>query len=51
MLMQVFNRGGFSSGHLANEYNTDLVYPKNQTIEDYIWDVYKNLIQIKVIFN
>lgn len=28
MLMQVFNRGGFSSGHLANEYNTDLVYPK-----------------------
>lgn len=28
MLMQVFNRGGFSSGHIANEYNTDLVYPK-----------------------
>lgn len=27
-LMQVFNRGGFSTGHLADEYNTDLVYPK-----------------------
>ena len=26
ILMQVFNRGGFSSGHLENEYNTDLVY-------------------------
>lgn len=28
LLMQVFNRGGFSSGHLANEYNPDLIYPK-----------------------
>lgn len=27
-LMQVFNRGGFSSGHLADEYNNELVYPK-----------------------
>ena len=25
-LMQVFNRGGFSTGHLADEYNNDLVY-------------------------
>ena len=25
-LMQVFNRGGFSTGHLASEYNTNLVY-------------------------
>lgn len=28
ILMQVFNRGGFSSGHLENEYNRDLVYSK-----------------------
>lgn len=28
LLMQVFNRGGFSSGHLANEYNPDLIYQK-----------------------
>lgn len=28
ILMQVFNRGGFSSGHLENEYNADLVYSK-----------------------
>ena len=28
VLMQVFNRGGFSSGHLENEYNQNLVYPK-----------------------
>ena len=27
-LMQVFNRGGFSSGHLTDEYNNELVYPK-----------------------
>ena len=27
-LMQVFNRGGFSTGHLANTPNKDLVYPK-----------------------
>ena len=27
-LMQVFNRGGFSSGHLTDEYNSELVYPK-----------------------
>lgn len=27
-LMQVFNRGGFSTGHLTDEYNTELVYPK-----------------------
>jgi len=27
-LMQVFNRGGFSSGHLTDEYNCELVYPK-----------------------
>ena len=26
ILMQVFNRGGFSSGHLENEYNKDLVF-------------------------
>lgn len=26
-LMQVFNRGGFSSGHLTDEYNSELVYP------------------------
>ena len=26
ILMQAFNRGGFSSGHLADEYNSDLVY-------------------------
>lgn len=29
-LMQVFNRGGFSCGHLSNEPNTDLVYSKKQ---------------------
>lgn len=28
MLMQVFNRGGFSSGHLEDEYNKELIYPK-----------------------
>lgn len=28
VLMQVFNRGGFSSGHLENEYTKDLVYPE-----------------------
>lgn len=28
VLMQVFNRGGFSSGHLTDEYNSELVYPK-----------------------
>ncbi|MBO5349204.1 MAG: U32 family peptidase [Clostridia bacterium] len=28
LLMQVFNRGGFSSGHLESEYNQNLVYPK-----------------------
>lgn len=27
-LMQVFNRGGFSSGHLTDEYNRELVYSK-----------------------
>ncbi|MBP3708160.1 MAG: U32 family peptidase [Clostridia bacterium] len=27
-LMQVFNRGGFSSGHLTDEYNNELVYSK-----------------------
>ena len=27
-LMQVFNRGGFSTGHLTTEYNSNLVYPK-----------------------
>ena len=26
-LLQVFNRGGFSSGHLNNEANKDLIYP------------------------
>lgn len=26
ILMQVFNRGGFSTGHLADEYNNDLIY-------------------------
>lgn len=26
VLMQVFNRGGFSSGHLQDEYNNELVY-------------------------
>lgn len=26
ILMQVFNRGGFSSGHLEDEYNNELVY-------------------------
>ncbi len=26
ILMQVFNRGGFSTGHLGDEYNKDLVY-------------------------
>lgn len=26
ILMQVFNRGGFSSGHLQDEYNDELVY-------------------------
>ena len=28
VLMQAFNRGGFSSGHLENEYNKNLVYQK-----------------------
>ncbi len=28
MLMQAFNRGGFSSGHLTDEYNQDLIYPE-----------------------
>ncbi|MBQ3408803.1 MAG: U32 family peptidase [Clostridia bacterium] len=27
-LMQVFNRGGFSTGHLTDEYNSELVYPE-----------------------
>ena len=27
-LLQVFNRGGFSSGHLRNSPNTDFVYPE-----------------------
>lgn len=27
-LLQVFNRGGFSSGHLQNSPNTDFVYPE-----------------------
>ena len=27
-LLQVFNRGGFSSGHLKNSPNTDFVYPE-----------------------
>ena len=26
VLLQVFNRGGFSSGHLQDEYNSELVY-------------------------
>lgn len=26
-LMQVFNRGGFSTGHLTDEYNSELVFP------------------------
>ena len=29
-LMQVFNRGGFSSGHLSKESNTKLVYSEKQ---------------------
>lgn len=29
-LKQVFNRGNFSSGHLSNTPNKDLVYPKKQ---------------------
>lgn len=29
-LLQVFNRGGFSSGHLDNKPNSSLVYPKKQ---------------------
>jgi len=29
-LMQVFNRGGFSSGHLSNEANKKLVYSEKQ---------------------
>ena len=29
-LMQVFNRGGFSSGHLSNEKNDKLVFEKRQ---------------------
>ena len=29
-LMQVFNRGGFSSGHLSNDANRKLVYPEKQ---------------------
>ncbi|MBR2744411.1 MAG: U32 family peptidase [Clostridia bacterium] len=28
ILMQVFNRGGFSSGHLTDEYNSELIYSK-----------------------
>lgn len=28
ILMQAFNRGGFSAGHLEDEYNKDLVYSK-----------------------
>ena len=27
-LLQVFNRGGFSAGHLKNSPNTDFVYPE-----------------------
>ncbi|MBR2704588.1 MAG: U32 family peptidase [Clostridia bacterium] len=27
-LMQVFNRGGFSTGHLTDEYNNELVFPE-----------------------
>lgn len=26
-LLQVFNRGGFSSGHLSTEPNTNLIFP------------------------
>lgn len=29
-LMQVFNRGGFSNGHLSNDANQKLVYPQKQ---------------------
>lgn len=29
-LLQVFNRGGFSSGHLSNEENQNLIFPDRQ---------------------
>ena len=46
-LMQVFNRGGFSTGNLSDEENLDYVYKESLIIWGYMSVMFLHLIKIK----